>query len=288
MASGICFSFYGWLAVTLGWPFLFYVPAFIGLLWCVLWFIYVKNDPSDDSRITEGELKYIQSTVGQKSEDEVIYPWKSLLASVPMWTIAIAHFCRAWDYTFHSSELPSYFNDVWKMNVKDSGLLISIPYFAILTISLSSAVLSDYVIANTKYSVTWVRKLFYTVGELGAAVCFFLVGYSTSSTMALILITISKCFYSVSFCAIYAGALDIAPRFASVVMGITSTVAAMASIIVPTVTGYVVVNENKEEWLLDYLICGGVLTAGTIIYLLFASGEIQPWARTNAEKNSEV
>lgn len=42
-----------------------------GLLWVVMWFKEVKNEPKDDPKITENELRKIQSSVGDNHEGKV-------------------------------------------------------------------------------------------------------------------------------------------------------------------------------------------------------------------------
>lgn len=93
--------------------------------------------------------------------------------------------------------------------------------------------------------------------------------------------------------------LDIAPQHASVLMGISNTVATLPGILSPILSGYVVTTpvrhrnclfdtiqtanlefcfQTAEEWKLVFFITSGIYLFGAIIYGCFASGEIQPWA----------
>ena len=39
--------------------------------------------------------------------------------------------------------------------------------------------------------------------------------------------------------------------------------------------------QTQEQWQTVFFICAGVYTFGTLVYVMFGSGELQPWARTD-------
>ncbi len=45
---------------------------------------------------------------------------------------------------------------------------------------------------------------------------------------------------------------------------------------------------KREEWQKVFYIAGAIYTFGALFYLIFASGEIQPWARQEVEHEEEV
>ncbi|XP_043263381.1 vesicular glutamate transporter 2-like [Colletes gigas] len=72
--------------------------------------------------------------------------------------------------------------------------------------------------------------------------------------------------------------LDIAPKHASVLMGIGNTIATLPGIVSPIITGYIVQNKSPGEWRTVFIIAGAVYLLGALIYGLYASGEKQSWA----------
>lgn len=282
VSNVICFFLYGTLATSFGWRILFYLPGVVTLLWCVLWFACVTNRPEDDKRISQSELEYIRnSSVQERSHGKIIYPWKSILTSSKLWSAIFGRFCQGWTYFFLATELPSYFNDVWKMNVKDSGLLLMVSFGCGFLIAITCSMLADYLIVGKQYPITLVRKLFYCVAGVGVAVSLFLIGNAISSTTAIIFVTMADCFYAFYYGSIIPAAVDLAPRFSSLIMGMMTTVASIAAVIAPQLTGYVTVTQSKEEWFIPFLISSGLSIAGTVIYLIFGSAEVQPWALNN-------
>lgn len=61
----------GFLAQHLGWPSIFYTFGVIALLWTVLWLTNVGETPAEDKRISEEEINYIQTSIGDSGSNVV-------------------------------------------------------------------------------------------------------------------------------------------------------------------------------------------------------------------------
>ncbi|CAB1331836.1 unnamed protein product, partial [Coregonus sp. 'balchen'] len=72
--------------------------------------------------------------------------------------------------------------------------------------------------------------------------------------------------------------LDIAPRYASILMGISNGVGTLSGMVCPLIVGAMTKNKTREEWQWVFLIAALVHYGGVIFYGIFASGEKQPWA----------
>lgn len=59
----------GLMAEYLGWPSVFYVFGAAGLIWFCFWWIIIKDKPEDDPRISEAELEYIRTSLGNPKEE---------------------------------------------------------------------------------------------------------------------------------------------------------------------------------------------------------------------------
>src|SRR5215472_2543225 len=51
----------GWLVQRYGWAMPFYVFGSVGLLWLILWFRQVENDPAADPRLGAEERELLQA-----------------------------------------------------------------------------------------------------------------------------------------------------------------------------------------------------------------------------------
>jgi ACS family sodium-dependent inorganic phosphate cotransporter-like MFS transporter 5 len=64
----------GWLCsleFDNGWPWAFYVPGIIGVIWFTFWVFLVFDSPSVHPRIAEDEKRYILASTGIKKPIQV-------------------------------------------------------------------------------------------------------------------------------------------------------------------------------------------------------------------------
>lgn len=269
------------LAQHIGWESIFYVFGFLGVLWSVAWWMIVAETPQGDRKITDSELEYIKSTIGASANHvkvNVDPPWKRFFTSLPVWAIMIAHFSENWGFYTLLTELPTFMKDILQFDILQVGKLASLPYLVMGFVVQIGGVIADWLRTNGHLSTTQVRKLF----NCGAFVCqtLFLIAAAHSSTpaAAVAFLTIAVGFGGFAWAGFSVNHLDLAPHFASILMGLSNTVATLPGMISPILTGYLVKQRNLEEWQAVFYIAGGIYLAGAIFYGLFASGERQKWA----------
>lgn len=78
-----------------GWPLSFYIFGFLGIFWCIFWWLYVFDTPQTHPRISPEERSYIERSL-KKNDNELdtvrgrdSVPWKEIFTSVPVWAIII-------------------------------------------------------------------------------------------------------------------------------------------------------------------------------------------------------
>ena len=81
--------------------------------------------------------------------------------------------------------------------------------------------------------------------------------------------------------------LDIAPRYASILMGISNGCGTLAGMFCPIVTEKLTPNakEHPGEWSNVFELAGTIHFCGVIFYAIFASGELQPWSEPPSDPN---
>jgi len=98
----------GYLAETLGWPWIFYVfgeisemytfqlkfniffPGAIAIIWCMVWLLVVSETPQEDRRITEEELDYIRATVGPAANHVKVVKYHFKVLGTPVLSACIS------------------------------------------------------------------------------------------------------------------------------------------------------------------------------------------------------
>jgi len=276
ISMGVC----GLLAQHFGWASIFYVSGTFAVLWCIIWFILVRESPHEDRYISKEELDYISDSLGPTSESHALdVPWKSILTSLPVWATIVAHFSENWGFYTLLTQLPTFLNDTSNLKLDKTGFLAAIPYLAMSIIVQCGGQLADLLRTKWNVETTKVRKIF-TCGAFIAQTIFMLAtAYTHSITAAIICITIAVGAGGFAWSGFSVNILDIAPQFASLIMGLSNTAATIPGIISPMITGYIVQNKSEQGWHTVFVIASIIYFSGATFYAIAASGELQLWAR---------
>ncbi|GAA6066310.1 vesicular glutamate transporter 1 isoform X1, partial [Tachysurus ichikawai] len=111
------------------------------------------------------------------------------------------------------------------------------------------------------------------------------VGFSHSKGVAISFLVLAVGFSGFAISGFNVNHLDIAPRYASILMGISNGVGTLSGMVCPLIVGAMTKHKTREEWQYVFLIASLVHYGGVIFYGIFASGEKQDWAEP--EKTSE-
>jgi len=83
----------------------------------------------------------------------------------------------------------------------------------------------------------------------------------------------------VAFTTVAVNQLDLAPLHAGKIMGLTNTIAVLASIAAPHAVGIFTSHRStRSEWQNVFFLAAGVCTVGAVIFVIFGSGNRQRWA----------
>ena len=121
--------------------------------------------------------------------------------------------------------------------------------------------------------VTRVRKLMQTIAFGGLATCLFAIGHVDSAWAAIGILCLGKLFGAAGTGGFAVNHMDIAPRHAGTLMGITNTAGTIPGIIGVYISGLIL--ELTGSWALVFEVTAGVTLFGLVFYLRFASGEKQ-------------
>lgn len=231
----------GWLAVNFGWQNIFYVFGITGLIWSITWFIIVRESPENDNRMSHKERVFIKKSLERQGQVNVVKPpWKSILTSMPVIAIAVAHFSAMWGFYTLLTHLPSYMNDIFDFDLEKSGFISSIPYLVMTLLLFVSSFLADWLQMNNYLSTTQVRKYFNSLSFLAQMIFLLLAVYFIETSLIIICLTLSFGLGAFSLSGYLANPLDIAPQFSSIIVGFSNTFATLPGLISPVVTGYIV------------------------------------------------
>ncbi|KAB0365475.1 hypothetical protein FD754_009631 [Muntiacus muntjak] len=271
----------GLISQALGWPFIFYIFGSIGCVCCLLWFTVIYDDPLHHPCISIREKEHIVSSLTQQSSSpRRSVPIKSMVRCLPLWAIFTGFFSHFWLCTIIITYLPTYISSVLRVNIRDSGVLSSLPFIAAASCTILGGQLADFLLSRNLLRLITVRKLFSSLGLLLPSLCAVALPFVASSypTTIILLILIPG---TSNLCdsGFIINTLDVAPRYASFLMGISRGFGLIAGIISSTATGFLISQDSVSGWRNVFFLAAAVNMFGLVFYLTFGQAEIQHWAK---------
>jgi ACS family sodium-dependent inorganic phosphate cotransporter len=130
--------------------------------------------------------------------------------------------------------------------------------------------LSDRLIASGM-DVGRVRKLMMTVAFGGLGTALLIVGHVHTAWMAIAVMALGTALGSFVVGGFSVNHMDIAPRHAGTLMGLTNTAGTIPGVIGVYLSGLIL--QATGSWTLVFQLSAGVAFAGLIVFLLFSSGK---------------
>ncbi|XP_046308342.1 sodium-dependent phosphate transport protein 3 isoform X3 [Marmota monax] len=232
----------GLISQALGWPFIFYIFGSIGCVCCLLWFTVIYDDPTHHPCISVREKEHIVSSLAQQpSSPRRSVPIKAMVRCLPLWAIFTGFFSHFWLCTIILTYLPTYISTVLHVNIRESGVLSSLPFIAASSCTILGGQLADFLLSRKLLSLIAVRKLFSSLGLLLPSLCAVALPFVASSyTMTIALLILIPGTSNLCDSGFIINTLDIAPRYASFLMGISRGFGLIAGIVSSTATGFLI------------------------------------------------
>ncbi len=277
----------GYLADNLAWYVPFYFYGACGIVWYGFWLWLAFERPSKHPSISPREQYYIEQSIGEghsKSQPTIFNtPWRSVFTSMPVWAIIVANFARSWTFYLLIIMQPAFFSQVFQMELTEGTVVSSLPHLVMTLIVPLGGQLADFLRRKEILSTTNVRKIFNCGGFGGEALFLLVVGYTNDRTVAVVALILAVGFSGFAISGFNVNHLDIAPRYASILMGISNGVGTLSGMICPVITEEMTKDHSstgvvEKEWHHVFLIAATIHFIGVIFYGIFASGELQEWA----------
>ncbi|XP_026086087.1 vesicular glutamate transporter 3-like [Carassius auratus] len=273
----------GILVQYVGWPSVFYIYGVFGIIWYIFWLLLAYNSPAIHPTISEEERTYIETSIGEgaslmSTTEKFKTPWREFFTSMPVYAIIVANFCRSWTFYLLLISQPAYFEEVFGFPISKVGILSAVPHMVMTIIVPIGGQLADYLRSRKILSTTTVRKIMNCGGFGMEATLLLVVGYSHTRAVAISFLILAVGFSGFAISGFNVNHLDIAPRYASILMGISNGVGTLSGMVCPLIVGALTKHKTRLEWQHVFVIASMVHYTGVIFYAIFASGEKQDWA----------
>uniref|UniRef100_A0A336K4P4 CSON011178 protein n=1 Tax=Culicoides sonorensis TaxID=179676 RepID=A0A336K4P4_CULSO len=262
------------------WSSVFYFFGGLGALWFVLFTLLCYSDPESHPFIKDSEKDYLKRELGQLSRDKTLppTPWLLIITSAPMLALICAQIGHDFGFFIMVTDLPKYMSDVLHFNIKQNGLYSSLPYLMMWIVSITSGILGDWLIKKDYIGITNSRKLFTTIASVGPAIFIMLASYAgCDKVLVVVHFTIAMGIMGTFYPGMKVNPLDLSPNYAGTLMALTNGIGAITGIIAPILVGLLTTNRTVDEWRLVFWIAFAVFNVTNLVYLIWASGEVQPF-----------
>ncbi|CAH1109459.1 unnamed protein product [Psylliodes chrysocephalus] len=263
-----------------GWPLTFYLLPSLGFLWVIMYYFFGATSPATHKTITEAEQNYLQISLKSQDIYNVSIPYRAMFTSSPFWAQLIMALCSGWGYSIFTTEMPIYMDKVMKFDIKSNGVISALPPIFVLLAINATAIVTDYLIKHDCLTLTNTRKLMSSIGSFGCAALMLIFVYipNDSKILCVVIMIAANVLRSINAGGFNINHLDYAPNFAAAVMGIINTCAECFSFITPMAIQYIVYDESDISlWRTVFFTAICLYVFSTCFYLVFASGEAQPW-----------
>uniref|UniRef100_A0A8C0YAZ3 Solute carrier family 17 member 8 n=2 Tax=Cyprinus carpio TaxID=7962 RepID=A0A8C0YAZ3_CYPCA len=270
----------GVLVQYVGWPSVFYIYGVFGIIWYSFWLLLAYDSPAIHPTISEEERTYIETSIGEGANlmSKFNTPWREFFTSMPVYAIIVANFCRSWTFYLLLISQPAYFEEVFGFPISKVGILSAVPHMVMTIIVPIGGQLADFLRSRKILSTTTVRKIMNCGGFGMEATLLLVVGFSHTRAVAISFLILAVGFSGFAISGFNVNHLDIAPRYASILMGISNGVGTLSGMVCPLIVGALTKHKTRLEWQHVFVIASMVHYTGVIFYAIFASGEKQDWA----------
>jgi MFS family permease len=257
------------IILAFGWPSVFYISGALGLIWLVLWWSKAANSPEECAGVSAAELEVIRAGRLESGLAEAI-PWRAILREKAVWAIVIAHLCNNFGFYILLLWLPTYLHHTFNVPMARLGLFSVIPYAVAFVMQNFSGWLAD-TLHKRGMRLTAVRKMLQsTAFSLGALPLLVLPLIHTPQA-AVALVTLSLGGTAIGSGAFAVNHLDVAPRYAGVLMGLSNTFATLPGIIGVAATGFIV--QTTGSFAAAFFLAAVVYAVGLACYVTLGSGD---------------
>ncbi|VFQ75230.1 unnamed protein product [Cuscuta campestris] len=271
----------------------FLAEAALGGMWSLLWLRFSSDPPhSAHPKATaagygetllplKGSLKLKAENGGGYPIKSPKIPWKQIVLSLPVWAIVVNNFTFHYALYVLMNWLPTYFELGLQLSLQEMGSSKMMPYFNMFLFSNIGGVAADHFITRRIFSVTKTRKLLNTLGFFVASFALMALPLFRTPSGALFCSSVALGFLALGRAGFAINHMDIAPRYAGILMGVSNTAGTLAGIVGVDLTGRLLESAkssqldltSSESWVAVFTIPGFLCIFSALVFLLFSTGE---------------
>lgn len=258
LGTAFTFPLMGFITNNYSWKIAFYVTAIITLIISLLWFHVVADSPDKHISITHAERNLIEESLGLNVISRREFPPVSeMFKSKPFYALLWLHFSDVWGIYFILTSAPMFLSQVLKYDLKDVGMISSLPYIIRMASAIFFGGIGDFLWSQKIMSVTRIRKVFCIFCEsfeflvkfeiyfifflahiIPGIILFGFCFIENDPQMCILLITVALGLNGAATLTSAANAQDLSPIYAGSAFGIINFFATMSGFLSPMVVSF--------------------------------------------------
>jgi len=251
-----------------GWDKIWYLFGALGVAWFLCFSVSGASTPAEHKSIGLEELQHIEETAETDSAAQI--PWKQFFGSSAFWAVVAAHFCHDWGWYTMVNWMPTYYHSLG-VTSEQSSWYSAVPFFVNLPSTALAGATADYCVRK-HYSLLHIRRLFTCLGMLVPAVCYALTNVVESPEYALLLICTAFSFDAFNVGGYLINNIDIGPKYAGSIKGVSDTVGCCAGVLSNTITGLCVFCTGRYDTVFIVIACFKVV--GAVVFCILAHDKV--------------
>ena len=250
------------------WHAPFFLFAAVGILWAGVWYWYYRDVPSEHAGVNDGERSKIIAALGTAPKKRPPIPWKLILGSRQMWTLAAMYFCYGYCINMFLAWYPKYLDGARGYTLAEMGFFASLPLAAGVVGDICGGLFSDMIIHRTG-RIKFARQSVAIAGFLIAAVCCPLAVLEPDRYLSAALFGGAVFGLELVVGNAWAVTLDIGGSFAGSCSAVMNTLGNVGGAIVAGATGYIV---KYYGWNQAFYVVAVLAVIGAILFTQIDAG----------------
>ena len=257
---------------------IFRIDAVLGLTWLALWCWLGEDVKHRESLIpvtTTQDSDKQQAAADSARKQMGPTPVASIMRHPAVWAIVVNNF--AFHYTFYvvMNWMPTYFQSLIGRDLQSIGIGKPIPYIVMFAMSNVGGWLGDGLI-DRGYAVGTARKIVNSVGFWSTVALLLLMPAAQTVVQGLVILSLCLGACGLSRGGFSVNHMDIAPKYAGIVMGISNTAGTVSGIIGVSATGFVLESAGGSEvragWYRSHALAAMLLIAASLYFMIAGRG----------------
>lgn len=249
-----------WLIALFTWRGSFVVLGCASLVWVLVWAWYFRDVPAEHKGITAEMLEALPNRGQPLAVQRPKVPWGALTRR--MLPVTTVYFCYGWTLWLYLSWLPSFFQNEYGYDTRQSAFFSAAVYLPGVLGNLLGGEISDRILHRTG-DLKKARRNLAMFAFLASFACMVPVFMTTNITLIVLALGAAFFFAEMIIGPMWAIPMDVAGKYSGTASGLMNSGSALAAILSPLAFG--IVADMTGNWVLPFAGSLGLLLLGAAL-----------------------